>query len=100
MGRLLLIDNFYVTRPIFNNRLATYAVAIAVLGKVAWYGSRRKDETGRAAAAVSVVALNLLALIALSREIADYYAQQMANLVPGAAGMASGTHPHGKIGIT
>ena len=83
VGRLLLIDNFYVTRPIFNNRMATYAVAIAVLGGVAWYGSRRKDQTGRAAAAVSVVALNLLALIALSREIADYYAQEMTNLRPG-----------------
>jgi uncharacterized membrane protein len=82
VGRLLLIDNFYVTRPIFNNRMATYAVAIAVLGGVAWYGSRRKDDAGRAAAAVSVVALNLLALIALSREIADYYAQEMTNLRP------------------
>ena len=78
VGRLLLIDNFYVTRPIFNTRMATYAVAIAVLGAVAWYGSRRKDETGRAAAAVSVVALNLLALIALSREVADYYSQEMS----------------------
>ena len=82
VGRLLLIDNFYVTRPIFNNRMATYAVAIAVLGAVAWYGSRRKDETGRTAAAVSVVALNLLALIALSREVADYYSQEMASLRP------------------
>ena len=44
VGRLLLIDNFYVTRPILNTRMATYAVAIAVLGAVAWYGSRRKDE--------------------------------------------------------
>ena len=82
VGRLLLIDNFYITRPIFNNRMATYAVAIAVLGAVAWYGSRRKDETGRTAAAMSVVALNLLALIALSREIADYYSQQLTSLRP------------------
>ena len=77
VGRLLLIDNFYVTRPIFNTRMATYAVAMAVLGAVAWYGSRRKDDTGRTAAAVSVIALNILALIALSREVADYYAQQI-----------------------
>ena len=82
VGRLLLIDNFYVTRPIFNSRMATYAVAIAVLGAVAWYGSRRKDETGRTAAAISVVALNLLALIALSREVADYYAPQMTGFIP------------------
>ncbi len=83
VGRLLLIDNFYITRPIFNSRMATYAVAIAVLGAVAWYASRRKDHAGRTAAAVCVVALNLLALIALSREVADYYAQQMASLRPG-----------------
>src|SRR6266851_2759266 len=82
VGRLLLIDNFYITRPIFNNRMATYAVAIAVLGAVAGYGSRRKDETGRMAAVISVVALNLLALIALSREVADYYSQEMTNLRP------------------
>ncbi len=82
VGRLLLIDNFYVTQPIFNNRMATYAVAIAVLGAVAWYGSRRNDDTGRAAAAVSVVALNLLALIALSREVADYYSRELASIRP------------------
>jgi uncharacterized membrane protein len=57
VGRLLLIDNFYVTRPIFNARMATYSVAIAVLGAVAWYGSRRKDEAARAVAGVAVVAL-------------------------------------------
>ncbi len=82
VGRLLLIDNFYVTRPIFNTRMATYAVAIAVLGAVAWYGTRRKDEAARTVAAVSVVALNLLALIALSREVADYYSREMTSFRP------------------
>jgi uncharacterized membrane protein len=82
VGRLLVIDNFYVTRPIFNTRMATYAVALAVLGAVAWYGSRRKDDTGRMAAAISVIALNVLAVIALSREVADYYAQQMVHVRP------------------
>ena len=82
VGRLLLFDNFYVTRPIFNARMATYAVAIAVLAAVAWYGSRREDEAARTVAGVSVVALNLLALIALSREVADYYSREMTNLSP------------------
>ncbi|MGH9546560.1 MAG: DUF2339 domain-containing protein [Terriglobales bacterium] len=82
VGRLLLIDNFYVTRPIFNTRMATYAVAVAVLGAVAWYGSRRKDEAARTVARVAVVALNLLALIALSREVADYYSREMTSLRP------------------
>jgi uncharacterized membrane protein len=83
VGRLLFFDNFYVTTPIFNTRMATYAVAIAVLGAVAWYGNRRTDETGLKAAAISVVALNALALIALSREVADYYSHQMFKLTPG-----------------
>jgi uncharacterized membrane protein len=82
VGRLLLIDNFYVTRPLFNSRMATYAVAIAVLGAVAGYGSRRKDEAARTVARVAVVALNLLALIALSREVADYYSREMTSLRP------------------
>jgi hypothetical protein len=82
VGRLLLIDNFYVTTPIFNNRMATYAVAIAVLGAVGWFGSLRKDETGRYAVRISVVALNLLALIALTREVADYYMREMNSLHP------------------
>jgi uncharacterized membrane protein len=78
--RLLVIDNFHTTQLIFNMRMATYAVAVAVLGAVAWYAARRTDEAGRAVAAVALVALNLLALIALSHEIADYYARQMTAL--------------------
>jgi uncharacterized membrane protein len=82
VGRLLLIDDFSVTSPIFNTRMATYAVAIAVLGAVAWYGGRRKDETGRAAVAVSAIALNLLALRSLSLEVSNYYTQEMNDLRP------------------
>lgn len=75
--RLLAIDNFYTTQVIFNLRTATYAVAVAVLGAVAWYASKREDDSGRAVAAIAVVALNALALIALTREVTDYYARQM-----------------------
>ncbi len=46
-------------------RMATFAVAVAVLGAVAWYAGKRKDETARTVAAISLVALNVLALIAL-----------------------------------
>ncbi len=82
VARLLVIDNFDVTRLIFNMRMATYAIAVAVLGAVAWYASHRSDEAGRMVAAVAVVALNVLALIALSREVADYYDRQMSALRP------------------
>jgi uncharacterized membrane protein len=80
VARLLLIDNFHTTQLIFNLRMATYAVAIAVLGAVAWYGGKREDDTAHAVAAIALVALNVLALIALSREIYDYYARQMISI--------------------
>jgi uncharacterized membrane protein len=82
VGRLLFFDNFYSTRLILNSRMAVHAVAIAVLAMIAWFGSRRKDERGRLAAALSIVALNVLALIAFSREIADYYSRAMAEATP------------------
>jgi uncharacterized membrane protein len=82
VARLLLIDNFYTTQLLFNLRMATYTVAVAVLGAVAWYASRRSDDAARAVAAVAVVALNALALVALSHEIADYYSRQMSALQP------------------
>jgi uncharacterized membrane protein len=75
--RLLLIDNFHTTQLFFNLRMATYAVAAAVLGAVAFYASKREDDSAHTVAAVAVVALNALALIALSREVANYYSRQM-----------------------
>ena len=82
VARLLWIDNFSTTQLIFNMRMATYTVAVAVLGVVAWYAARRTDEAARTVAAIAVVALNILALIALSHEVADYYARQMTALRP------------------
>jgi uncharacterized membrane protein len=80
--RLLAIDNFYTTQLIFNLRMATFAVAVAVLGAVAWYASKREDDSARAIAAIAVVALNALSVIALTREVADYYARQMTAYRP------------------
>src|ERR1700751_4051243 len=48
--RLLAVDNFNVTTLIFNARMATFAVAIAVLGAVAWYASRRADDFSQCSA--------------------------------------------------
>jgi uncharacterized membrane protein len=78
--RLLSIDNFHTTQLIFNLRMATFAVAVAVLGAVAWFGAKREDETAQTISAIAVVALNVLALIALSREVSDYYMRQMAGV--------------------
>jgi len=80
--RLVAIDDFAPSSPIFNARMATYAIAIAVLAAVAWYGSKRSDEIGKMGTAAAIVALNLLALVAFSHEISDYYNRQMSDLVP------------------
>lgn len=82
VARLLFIDNFHTTQLIFNLRMATYAVAILVLGALAWFGSKRADESAHTIAALALVALNVLALIALSREVSDYYLRQMAGFRP------------------
>lgn len=75
--RLLLFDNFESMQLIVNMRMGTYSVAVAVLGLVAWYASRRDDEAANTIATLAVIALNLLALTALTREISDYFALQM-----------------------
>ncbi len=75
--RLLAFDNFNAQTLVFNARLGSYAVAIAVLAAMAYFGKKRKDELGIRGAMVAIVALNVLALVALSLEVSDYYARQM-----------------------
>jgi uncharacterized membrane protein len=77
------MEDFQTTTLLFNARMGTFVVAIAVLAATAWYGVRRGDEIGRQGAAVAVIALNALALIAFSGEVADYYAREMAVASPG-----------------
>jgi uncharacterized membrane protein len=71
LGRLFLIDNFQVTRLIFNYRFLTYVAAIAVLGLIAsWQG---KSVNHRTFAALAVIGINILFLWAGSLEISDFY---------------------------
>jgi uncharacterized membrane protein len=81
VGRLLLVDNFEPANLIFNNRMAIYAVAIAVLGYAAYQNARHENEVHRTVAAVALVTLNVVALRGLSLEVADYYARQMPTAV-------------------
>jgi uncharacterized membrane protein len=82
VARLLLIDNFGTTQLIFNMRMATYAVAVAVLGAVSWHAGKRPDDTARTVAAVALVSLNVLALVALTWEVSDYFSRQLAAFRP------------------
>jgi uncharacterized membrane protein len=76
--RLLVYDRFYPDTLVFNMRFATYAVAIAVLGGIARFGERHASIKGKPFYDAAVVALNLLALIALTLEASDYFARQLA----------------------
>ena len=63
---------------VFNARFATYAIAIAVLGGVAYFGKRQASEKELPLLWLAVVALNLLALFALTWEASDYFDRQLA----------------------
>jgi uncharacterized membrane protein len=82
--RLLRYDDFDTSQPIFNMRMATFVIAIAVLGFVAYVASKREDENARLVGRFAVIAVNLLALRGLSLEIADYYSRQMTAAQPAA----------------
>ena len=75
--RLLFFDHFQTEMLIFNARFATYLTAIAVLGGIAIFGKRHAMETEVPFIEAAVVALNLLALIALTWEASDYFDRQM-----------------------
>jgi len=77
--RLLLIDNFVTTRLLFNARMATYAVAVAVLGTVAWYAAKREDDMARTVSKAALIALNVLALMSLSYEVSDYFSRALTD---------------------
>jgi uncharacterized membrane protein len=76
--RLLVYDQFIATTLIFNARFASYVVAIAVLAGIAIFGKQYASEKEKSFLPLAVVTLNLLALIALTWEAADYFYQQLA----------------------
>jgi uncharacterized membrane protein len=71
--RLLAIDNFAIARFLFNERMMTFAVAIASLGYVARLLALDQEVDDRSAAAALVVAINVLALVGGTREITDAF---------------------------
>lgn len=75
--KLLLWDSFDVAQLIFNERMAAYVVAIVVLGFAAYQCSKRDDPNWRTVGAIAAIALNVVALRALSLEVHDYYARKM-----------------------
>ena len=77
IARLLIYDNFRASTVLFNERFATYLVAIAVLGAIVWYGGKRTDDAARNAVYIASIAINVLALVALTSEVHDYFSIKM-----------------------
>lgn len=85
IGRLLVFDNFNPATLIANARFATYLIAIAAL---AWSAALTRQlppddvdgQVHRRAAGVVVILSNILALVALSFEVRDYFARDLQAL--------------------
>ena len=75
--RLLIFDNFHVETLIVNARFATYLVAIAILGGIVAAADRYATEAEGPVMRIAGVALNVLALIALTLEASDYFRRQI-----------------------
>ncbi|HXI13663.1 MAG TPA: DUF2339 domain-containing protein [Thermoanaerobaculia bacterium] len=68
--RLLFVDSFQPAHMIWNLRLLTHAVAVALLAAMATISGRKKELS---AWKLSVIALNAVALIGLTREVAGIF---------------------------
>jgi uncharacterized membrane protein len=77
IARLLFFDQMRADTLVFNMRFATYAVAIAVLGGIAILGKRHAAQGEMIFLDGAVVGVNVLALIALTLEVSDYFDRQM-----------------------
>jgi uncharacterized membrane protein len=76
--RLLFIDNFSTQTLVFNTRFATFLVAIAVMAGIVAAGERLASSKEKPFIMLAGIALNVLALIALTREANDYFTRHIA----------------------
>ena len=81
--RLLFINRFEPAHLIFNLRMAVYALATVVLAIVAHGASKREDERAGTIRAIALTAINVLAIVAFSLEVSDYYSRQLALIYAG-----------------
>jgi uncharacterized membrane protein len=78
LARLLFFDQLRVDTLIFNGRFATYLVAIAILAAIAYFGQEHASQNEMILIDVAIIGANLLALTALTWEVADYFNRQIA----------------------
>jgi uncharacterized membrane protein len=75
--RLVVADSASETTLIFNPRFGLFLLTIAVAALLVHVWLQRHDEQSRQWAGGVVIAINLLALLALSLEIQDYFRPQL-----------------------
>jgi len=76
--RLLFIDNFNVHTLVFNARFATFLVAIAIMAGIVAAGERFVSDREMPFVKLAGIALNVLALVALTSEAEGYFSRQIA----------------------
>ena len=81
--RLVVADSASETTLLFNPRFGLFLLTIAVAALLVHVSLQRHDEQSRQWAGGVVIAINLLALLALSLEIQDYFRSQLLSALPG-----------------
>jgi uncharacterized membrane protein len=76
--RLLVVDEFHPQALVFNERFATYIVAIIVLSGIVAAGTRFASGKEAVMVKMAGIFLNLLALRGLTLEAAGYFDRQIA----------------------
>ncbi len=76
--RLLFYDDFNTQTLLLNARFATYLVAIAIMAGIVAAGERFASEREMPFVKLAGIALNLLALWALTLEANDYFNRQIS----------------------
>lgn len=77
--RLLMVDDFHVRTLIFNARFGEYLFAIAILAGIILVCERLPVRRQGPWKSLASIALNLLAVIALSEEVSSYFGVQLAD---------------------
>jgi uncharacterized membrane protein len=79
-ARLLAIDHFDVTQLLLNERLMTFGIALAALADVARTLSATRGGADKYVLAIVIVAINILALLALTQEITDAWRRHLLDV--------------------
>ncbi len=76
-ARLIVADSGYESTLLFNPRFGIFLLTIAVSAFLVYVLLGREDQESRQLAGGAVIAINLLALFALSLEVQDYFKPQL-----------------------